>query len=87
MNLWKIYYSSREYAREMGDPQLGILEAPTQVAAEELAHKTFDGRGAGLLAVLDDYARCDHCRNLDYRYNMRPGKFYKMVCSQCWERA
>ena len=35
--LWGIYYTDREYAREMGDPLRTIIEAPTKVAAEEIA--------------------------------------------------
>ncbi len=35
--LWGIYYTDREYAREMGDPLRTVVEAPTKIAAEELA--------------------------------------------------
>lgn len=35
--LWGIYYTDREYAREMGDPLRTIVEAPTKIAAEETA--------------------------------------------------
>ena len=35
--LWGIYYTDREYAREMGDPLRTIVEAPTKLAAEEAA--------------------------------------------------
>jgi len=35
--LWGIYYTDREYAREMGDPLRTVIEAPTKLAAEEAA--------------------------------------------------
>ena len=35
--LWGIYYSDREYAREQGDPLRTVIEAPTKLAAEEQA--------------------------------------------------
>ncbi len=35
--LWGIYYTDREYAREMGDPLRTVVEAPTKIAAEEAA--------------------------------------------------
>jgi hypothetical protein len=35
--LWGIYYTDREYAREQGDPLRTVVEAPTKIAAEELA--------------------------------------------------
>ena len=35
--LWGIYFTDREYAREMGDPLRTVLEAPTKLAAEEEA--------------------------------------------------
>jgi hypothetical protein len=34
---WGIYYTDREYAREMGDPLRTVIEAPTKLAAEESA--------------------------------------------------
>ena len=34
---WNIYYSCREYAREVGDPCLGQVTAPTKAEAERLA--------------------------------------------------
>ena len=33
--LWGIYFTDREYAREMGDPLRTVIEAPTKLAAEE----------------------------------------------------
>ena len=36
-HLWGIYYTDREYAREMGDPLRTVIEAPTKLAAEESA--------------------------------------------------
>jgi hypothetical protein len=35
--LWGIYYTDREYAREMGDPIRTVVEAPTKRAAEQAA--------------------------------------------------
>ena len=35
--LWGIYLTDREYAREMGDPLRTVIEAPTKLAAEEEA--------------------------------------------------
>src|SRR5438552_6062138 len=37
--LWGIYYTDREYAREVGDPLRTVIEAPTKQAAEETAGK------------------------------------------------
>jgi len=35
--LWGIYFTDREYAREMGDPLRAVVAAPTKIAAEEAA--------------------------------------------------
>jgi hypothetical protein len=35
--LWGIYYTDREFAREMGDPLRAVVAAPTKIAAEEAA--------------------------------------------------
>src|SRR5438094_10044665 len=35
--LWGIYFTDREYAREIGDPLRTVIEAPTKLAAEEEA--------------------------------------------------
>jgi len=45
---WNIYYESREYAREQGDPLLGIVEAYTQEEAERLARERGLGGTAGV---------------------------------------
>ena len=37
--LWGIYYTDREHARLMGDPLRTVVEAPTKLAAEEIAGK------------------------------------------------
>ena len=37
--LWGIYHTDREYAREMGDPLRTVVEAPTKLAAEEAASR------------------------------------------------
>lgn len=37
--LWGIYYTDREHARLMGDPLRTVVEAPTKLAAEEMAGK------------------------------------------------
>ena len=35
--LWGIFFTDREYAREIGDPLRTVVEAPTKIAAEETA--------------------------------------------------
>ncbi|MCI0538188.1 MAG: hypothetical protein L0Z50_23525 [Verrucomicrobiales bacterium] len=35
--LWGIYHTDREFARQLGDPLRTVVEAPTKIAAEELA--------------------------------------------------
>ncbi len=35
--LWGIYHTDREYARQMGDPLRTTVEAPTKIAAEQEA--------------------------------------------------
>jgi hypothetical protein len=35
--LWGIYFTDREYAREMGDPLRAVVAAPTKITAEEAA--------------------------------------------------
>lgn len=37
MSLWTIYHRDRECARTLGDPDLGIVNAPTKDAAEARA--------------------------------------------------
>jgi hypothetical protein len=37
--LWGIYHTDREHARELGDPLRTTIEAPTRIAAEEAAAK------------------------------------------------
>ncbi len=37
--LWGIYYTDREYAREMGDPLRTVVEATSKGAAEETARR------------------------------------------------
>lgn len=34
---WGIYYTDREFAREVGNPIRTVVEAPTKLAAEEAA--------------------------------------------------
>ena len=48
---WTIYYCDREYAREIGGPQLGTVYAETKEEAERKAGSLFDLRGAGAWAV------------------------------------
>ena len=36
---WGIYHRDREYAREAGDPCLGVVEAPTKPEAEAEARR------------------------------------------------
>lgn len=35
--LWGIYHTDREFARQLGDPLRTVVEAPTKMAAEEAA--------------------------------------------------
>ena len=35
--LWGIYHTDREHARELGDPLRTTVEAPTRIASEETA--------------------------------------------------
>ena len=35
--LWGIYHTDREYARELGDPIRTVVEAPNKLIAEETA--------------------------------------------------
>ncbi len=35
--LWGIFFTDREYAREIGNPLRTVVEAPTKIAAEEAA--------------------------------------------------
>ena len=35
--LWGLYHTDREYAREIGDPLRTVIEAPTKLAAEDEA--------------------------------------------------
>ena len=37
--LWGIYHTDREHARELGDPLRTVVEAPDKLAAEEAAGK------------------------------------------------
>ena len=37
LQLWGIYYTDREFAREMGDPLRTVVEACSKTAAEEEA--------------------------------------------------
>lgn len=46
MMQWEIYYGMREYACEVGDPLLGVVEAETKEQAEAIARKR--GLGARL---------------------------------------
>lgn len=51
--LWEIYHREREYARSVGDPRLGVVEADTQQRAEEIAlERGLYTPGVGPLAVL-----------------------------------
>ena len=50
--LWGIYHTDREHARELGDPLRTTIEAPTKIAAEEAAAKLGFGR-----AILPESAR------------------------------
>ncbi len=49
--MWSIYHASREYARVMGDPKIGEVEAATKDEAERIACEAGIARGAGAWAV------------------------------------
>lgn len=51
MTRWNIYYLSREYAREHGDPLLGVVEAETKEEAERKANVSGLGGVAGCWAT------------------------------------
>lgn len=51
MKIWNIYHRSREYARELGDPLLGTVEAETKEEAEAKAWGSCKGGEAGYWAV------------------------------------
>ncbi len=51
---WRIYHGLREYAREVGDPVLGTVEAESKDEAERIAAERGLGvAGAGHWAVED----------------------------------
>lgn len=68
MKKWRIYYGLREYARETGDPMLGIVEAESKEAAESQAGRFGLGNvpSAGYWAVEDTAPRCIAYRNDGY---------------------
>ena len=49
--LWGIYYTYREYAREIGDPLRTVVEAPTKIAAEGVAARLGFGDASADLVV------------------------------------
>ena len=50
--LWGIFHTDREHARELGDPLRTTIEAPTKIAAEEAASKLgFDNPWAHPIAT------------------------------------
>lgn len=56
---WLIYHGLREYARETGDPLLGVVEAASKDEAERLAAERGLGvAGVGCWAVEDAAVRC-----------------------------
>lgn len=68
MPVWNIYYESREFAREMGDPLLGRVEAESFEEAVEKAWKALEiaGKvvfGAGLWAVRKDLIESREARH------------------------
>jgi hypothetical protein len=50
--IWHIYFGSREFARERGDPLLGTVEAETKEDAERIAISRGLGGTAGVWATL-----------------------------------
>lgn len=67
MTVWNIYYQSREFAKEMGDPLLGQVQAENAEEAlaraerdPEIACKAYPG--AGLWAVPEIVVRRNQAR-------------------------
>ena len=51
VNLYGVYYGSREYAKEHNDPLLDVVCASSQEDAERIAKNTVKDHGAGLHLV------------------------------------
>lgn len=52
MHCWYIYHGSREYAREHGDPCLGVVKAESKAEAERIALQRGMGGVAGVWACM-----------------------------------
>ena len=65
--LWGIYHTDREHARELGDPLRTVVEAPTKLIAEETAAK---------LGFADPWAHpvtSQQVRHAQWLHKRRPG--------------
>lgn len=51
---WRVYYSDGEYARQLGDPLLGIVEASTREEAERKGGALVTIAPPGVWVVEDD---------------------------------
>jgi len=65
--IWGIYHTDREYARELGDPLRTVVEAPNKIAAEETAAR---------LGFGDPWAHpvsSEEVRHAQWLHKRRPG--------------
>ena len=65
--LWGIYHTDREYARELGDPLRTVVEAPNKLIAEETAAQ---------LGFGDPWAHpvnSEEARHAQWLHKRRPG--------------
>ena len=65
--LWGIYHTDREYARELGDPLRTVVEAPNKITAEETAAR---------LGFGDPWAHpvsSEEVRHAQWLHKRRPG--------------
>ena len=75
-HLWGIYYTDREYARELGDPLRTVIEAPTKVAAEEAAMR---------LGFGDPWAHpvsAEQAERAQWLHKWRPGRRQRLAHQQ-----
>jgi hypothetical protein len=65
--LWGIYHTDREYARELGDPLRTVVEAPNKLTAEETAARLgFGDPWAHLVSS-------EEVRHAQWLHKRRPG--------------
>ncbi len=71
--LWGIYHADPEYARALGDPLRTVVQAPTQIAAEENAARLgFSDPAARLV-------RPDEVQRAQWLPQRRPGHRQELV--------